>query len=70
MKSRIHYTKPSITDLEVRYAADAATQGWGEDYASIERFMTQHAYISKWGRQFVTLVPEIRSHHRKAKGYL
>jgi perosamine synthetase len=24
MKPRIHYTKPSITDLEVRYATDAA----------------------------------------------
>jgi len=39
MKSRIHYTKPSITDLEVRYAADAAALGWGENcYAYIERF--------------------------------
>lgn len=28
--SRIHYTKPSITDLEVRYATDAAQNGWGE----------------------------------------
>jgi perosamine synthetase len=28
--SKIHYTKPSITDLEVRYAADAAANGWGE----------------------------------------
>ncbi len=27
---RIFYTKPSITDLEVRYATDAATVGWGE----------------------------------------
>jgi perosamine synthetase len=39
MKSRIHYTKPSITDLEVRYAADAAARGWGERcYEYIERF--------------------------------
>lgn len=30
MKSRIYYTKPSITDLEVRYATDAAANGWGE----------------------------------------
>jgi len=30
MKSKIHYTKPSITDLEVQYATDAAENGWGE----------------------------------------
>ena len=28
--SRIYYTKPSITDLEVRYAADAAATQWGD----------------------------------------
>jgi perosamine synthetase len=28
MKERIFYTKPSITELEVRYATDAATNGW------------------------------------------
>lgn len=39
MKPRIHYTKPSITDLEVRYAADAAANGWGEKcYEYINRF--------------------------------
>lgn len=39
MKTRIPYTKPSITDLEVRYATDAATNGWGEQcYAYIHRF--------------------------------
>ena len=29
---RIHYTKPSITDLEARYTtdADAAANGWGD----------------------------------------
>lgn len=27
---KIHYTKPSITDLEVGYATDAAKNGWGE----------------------------------------
>lgn len=27
---KIHYTKPSITDIEVRYATDAAKNGWGE----------------------------------------
>ena len=37
--SRIHYTKPSITELEVAYATDAARNGWGEQcYAYIERF--------------------------------
>lgn len=30
MKPRIHYTKPSITELEVAYATDAARNGWGE----------------------------------------
>lgn len=30
MKSKIHYTKPSITELEVQYATDAARNGWGE----------------------------------------
>lgn len=39
MKTRIPYTKPSITDLEVRYANDAAANGWGENcYAYINRF--------------------------------
>lgn len=37
--SRIHYTKPSITELEIRYATDAATNGWGERcYEYIARF--------------------------------
>ncbi|BCX12098.1 MAG: hypothetical protein KatS3mg067_1036 [Thermosynechococcus sp.] len=39
MKSRILYTKPSITELEVRYATEAAANGWGERcYEYIERF--------------------------------
>jgi perosamine synthetase len=39
MKPRIYYTKPSITDKEVAYAADAAQHGWGEQcYAYITRF--------------------------------
>jgi len=29
MNSRIYYTKPSITELEVKYATDAARNGWG-----------------------------------------
>lgn len=41
MNSRIAYTKPSITDLEVRYATDAAANGWGERcYEYITRFET------------------------------
>jgi perosamine synthetase len=38
MKPRIHYTKPSITDLEVQYATDAAANGWGDkcyDYINL-----------------------------------
>jgi perosamine synthetase len=30
MKLRIPDTQPSITELEVRYATDAAANGWGE----------------------------------------
>jgi len=30
MSGRIAYTKPSITELEVAYATDAARNGWGE----------------------------------------
>ena len=39
MSARIHYTKPSITELEVGYATDAARNGWGERcYDYIVRF--------------------------------
>lgn len=39
MKSRIFYTKPSITQLEISYATDAASNGWGEKcYDYIYRF--------------------------------
>ncbi|MDO8176899.1 MAG: DegT/DnrJ/EryC1/StrS family aminotransferase [Undibacterium sp.] len=39
MKPRIPYTKPSITELEVRYATDATANGWGEHcYEYIHRF--------------------------------
>lgn len=39
MKPRIYYTKPSITDLEVCYATDAAANGWGARcYEYINRF--------------------------------
>jgi len=44
--SRIYYTKPSITEREIRYAADAVTHGWGErcyEYiARFEQLFTQH----------------------------
>jgi len=50
MKSRIFYTKPSITELEIRYATDAAANGWGEQcYAYIDRFealFRQHLKVS------------------------
>jgi perosamine synthetase len=37
--NKIHYAKPSITELEVRYATDAAANGWGERcYEYIDRF--------------------------------
>jgi perosamine synthetase len=39
MNARIPYSRPSITELEVRYATDAAANGWGERcYEYIERF--------------------------------
>lgn len=38
---KIYYTKPSITDLEVKYATDAAANGWGEKcYDYIYKFET------------------------------
>jgi perosamine synthetase len=43
MKSRIYYTKPSITSLEVQYATDAATNGWGDKC---------YEYINKLEEQF------------------
>lgn len=39
MNQRIYYTKPSITELEIRYATDAAANGWGDRcYAYINCF--------------------------------
>lgn len=39
MNSRIHYTKPWITELEISYAGDAVRNGWGERcYEYIQRF--------------------------------
>jgi perosamine synthetase len=39
MKSRILYTKPSITELEVHYATDAAANGWGDKcFEYVNRF--------------------------------
>lgn len=48
MSERILYTKPSITELEVRYATDAAANGWGERcYEYIHRF--EAAFASHLG---------------------
>lgn len=39
MTTRIHYTKPSITEKEIEYVTDAARNGWGERcYKYINRF--------------------------------
>ncbi len=39
MNNRIFYTKPSITELEISYATDAARNGWGDQcYEYINRF--------------------------------
>jgi perosamine synthetase len=49
MNSRILYTKPSITDLEVQYASDAARNGWGEhcyDYIiKFENLFKEHLRV-------------------------
>lgn len=38
-QNRIFYTKPSITELETSYAADAAANGWGDRcYEYIQKF--------------------------------
>ena len=51
MKPRIHYTKPSITELEVHYATDAAANGWGEHcYDYINRF--EKAFKIRLGIKF------------------
>ncbi len=51
MKSRIHYTKPSITELEIGYATDAATNGWGDKcYEYIDRF--EEAFKSHLGVKY------------------
>jgi perosamine synthetase len=51
MKPRIHYAKPSITDVEVAYAADAAANGWGERcYEYIGRF--ERAFAQHLGVPF------------------
>jgi perosamine synthetase len=39
MNPRILYTKPSITELEIGYATDAAANGWDDKcYEYIDRF--------------------------------
>lgn len=48
---RIPYTKPSITDVEVNYAADAARNGWGEHcYDYIQKF--ENAFSAFVGSKF------------------
>jgi perosamine synthetase len=50
--NRIYYTKPSITELEIRYAADAAANGWGEHcYEYISRF--EEAFRQHLGVKYV-----------------
>lgn len=39
VNNKILYTKPSITELEISYASDAARNGWGDDcYKYINKF--------------------------------
>jgi len=58
---RIAYTKPSITELEVSYATDAAQNGWGErcyDYI--------HRFEDEWGRDQSGRASRLSSPHLKA----
>ncbi|WP_248799494.1 DegT/DnrJ/EryC1/StrS family aminotransferase [Pseudomonas sp. MWU13-2105] len=51
MSERIFYTKPSITELEVEYAADAARNGWGDRcYEYIARF--ENAFKAHLGVEY------------------
>ena len=51
MMERIAYAKPSITDLEVEYATNAAKQGWGEKcYDYLEAF--EKGFAKHIGMQF------------------
>ncbi len=51
MANKIHYTKPSITPLEMAYAADAVATGWGEKcYDYINRF--EAAFKAHLGTDF------------------
>lgn len=51
MSARIYYTKPSITELEVEYATDAARHGWGDRcYEYIHRF--EEAFKAHLGVQY------------------
>jgi perosamine synthetase len=51
MKPRIYYSKPSITELEIRYATDAAAHGWGDRcYEYISRF--EDAFKSHLGVEY------------------
>ncbi len=45
MNSKIAYTKPSITELEIQYVTDAVTNGWGERC---------YEYINKLEQNFVS----------------
>ena len=49
LMKKIHYTKPSITNLEIQYATDAAKNGWGEkcyDYIyKFENLFKEHLNI-------------------------
>ena len=45
--SKIHYSKPSITELEVRYVTDAAATGWAEHcYDYVDRVEKEFARVA------------------------
>lgn len=55
MPSRISYAKPSITELEISSATEAATLGWGTQ---------SNFYIEKFEREFAAklAVPMLLQH--------
>ena len=58
MSAHIPYTVPSITELEVGYATDAARNGWGKAcYEYIERFEEEF-------REHLDI--EFSRHHRRS----
>ena len=54
--SRIHYTKPSVGELEAQYALDAVQNGWGARcYEYLTRF--EHGFAEHLGQPTPSPLP-------------